>query len=171
MLVGLYCRNAREPDWADCDVSAGGLAVRTKRIGLLSMFRFVRFALRGSVVLLVVLPQLARAGGPRYVAGVSYFDPGTKGVPLTWAQGAINYYTDQGNLSPVLPGPSADALVADAFSQWTSIATAAVSATRAGQLAEDVSGANVIVSGGVITMPADVLPTAVKHASGHRLRR
>jgi hypothetical protein len=100
------------------------------------------------------------------VAGVSYFDAGTKGVPLAWAGGAINYYTDQGNLSPILPGPSPDAFVADAFSQWTSISTAAVSATRAGQLAEDVSGANVIVSGGVITMPADILPSAVNTPVG-----
>jgi hypothetical protein len=52
-------------------------------------------------------------------------------------------------------------LVADAFSQWTSIPTVAVLATRAGQLAEDVSGANVYRnSDGTITMPADILPTA-----------
>lgn len=119
------------------------------------------YALAVGLVLLF-LPQFARAGGPRYIAGVSYFDPGTTGVPLTWAQGAISYYTDQGNLSSILPGPSADAFVANGFSQWTSIPTAAVVATRAGQLGEDVSGANVIVNGnGSITMPSDVLPTAV----------
>ena len=112
-------------------------------------------------VLPFFLPQPARAGGPKYVAGASYFDAGTMGVPLTWAQGTINYYTDQGDLSPILPGPSADALVADAFSQWTSIATAAVAATRAGQLAEDVSGANVYVNpDDTITMPADIQPSA-----------
>ena len=33
------------------------------------------------------------------MAGVSFFDPGTKGVPLTWAEGAVNYYTDQGDLT------------------------------------------------------------------------
>jgi hypothetical protein len=166
MLVGLYYRNAPEPDWADFDHSAGETAAGTNCVDLVRVFRYMRFALRGSVVLLVVLLQFAWAGGPRYVAGVSYFDAGTKGVPLTWAQGAITYYTDQGNLSPALPGPGADALVADAFSQWTSIATAAVSATRAGQLAEDVSGANVTVSGGVITMPADVVPSAVNTPLG-----
>jgi IPT/TIG domain len=126
----------------------------------------IGIAFLAGVVLLVFLPQPAHAGGPRYVAGVSYFDPGSKGMPLTWAQGDIHYYTDQGDLSPILPGPSADAMVADAFSQWTSIVTAAVSATRAGQLAEDVSGANVIVSGGVITMPADILPGAVNTPVG-----
>ena len=115
----------------------------------------------GVILLLLTLMQLARAGGPRYIAGVSYFNQGTAGAPLTWAQGAINYYTDRGSLSPTVSGPQADALVADAFSQWTSISTAAVSATRAGQLAEDVSGANVYRnSDGTITMPADILPTA-----------
>jgi hypothetical protein len=112
-------------------------------------------------VLLLTFMQLARAGGPRYVAGISYFNQGTAGTPLTWAQGAVNYYTDQGSLSPTVSGPQGDALVADAFSQWTSIPTAAVSATHAGQLAEDVSGANVYRnSDGSITMPADIMPTA-----------
>ena len=114
------------------------------------------------ILILLILSQLSHAGGPSYVAGVSSFNAGTKGTPVLWAQGAINYYTDQGNLSPLLPGPSADAFVADAFSRWTSIPTAAVSAVRAGQLAEDVSGANVAASAtGPISMPADILPTAV----------
>jgi len=113
------------------------------------------------IILLLTLAQIARAGGPRYVAGISYFNPGTAGTPLTWAQGAVNYYTDQGSLSPTVSGPQGDALVADAFSQWTSIATAALSVTHAGQLAEDVSGANVYRnSDGSITMPADIMPTA-----------
>ena len=123
--------------------------------------RLGRLVILTLAVLPFFLPQPARGGGPKYVAGASYFNPGTMGVPLTWAQGTINYYTDQGDLSPILPGPTADALVADAFSQWTSIATAAVAATRAGQLAEDVSGANVFVNpDGTITMPADILPSA-----------
>lgn len=95
------------------------------------------------------------------MAGASYFASGTMGQPLTWSQGEITYYTDQGNLSPILPGSAADALVADAFSQWTSIATAAVAATQGGNLAEDVSGANVFVNpDGTITMPSDILPSA-----------
>ena len=44
--------------------------------------------------------------------------------------------------------------MADAFSHWTSISTAAVSAVRAGQLAENVSGTNVSASGRIITLPA-----------------
>lgn len=111
-------------------------------------------------VAFVFMPRLAAAGGPRYVAGVSFFNAGTKGTPLTWAQGAVNYYTDQGDLSPVLPGASADAFVATAFARWTSTPTAAVVATRVGQLAEDVSGANVMVnSDRTISVPADILPS------------
>ena len=48
-------------------------------------------------------PQGLEAGGPHVVAGSSYFDPAVKGLPLTWSQGVILYYTDRGNLSPVLP--------------------------------------------------------------------
>ena len=122
--------------------------------------------LAASVLAFCALPTRVYAGGPRYVAGVSYFDSGVLGTPLTWAQGAINYYTDQGDLSPVLPGPSADAFVASAFSQWTSISTAAISATHAGQLAEDVSGSNIAVSNGIISAPADITPSAVNTPVG-----
>jgi Big-like domain-containing protein len=101
------------------------------------------------------------AGGPKYVAGASYFDPLVMGQPIIWAQGQVNYYTDLGDLSPILPGPSADTFVANAFSQWTSVSTAAITATRAGQLAEDVSGSNVILNAdGTISMPSDIQPSA-----------
>ncbi len=118
------------------------------------------FALAIAIAMLVTPPPLLRAGGPRTIAGTSYFDPAVKGTPLTWSQGAVSYYTDRGNLSPVLPSATADAFVADAFSRWTSISTAAVSAVRAGQLAEDVSGANVSAAGGIITLPVDIRPSA-----------
>jgi IPT/TIG domain len=121
--------------------------------------RFLR-AVAIAITMLVTPPPLLHAGGPRTVAGTSYFEPAVKGTPLTWSQGTISYYTDQGNLSPVLPSATADAFVADAFSRWTSISTAAVTAARAGQLAEDVSGANVSASGGTIALPADIRPSA-----------
>ena len=72
----------------------------------------------------------------------------------------ITYYTDQGDLSPILPNASANAFVADAFSQWTSVPTAAVAAVNGGQLAEDVNGSNVTNSGGTLSMPTDIQPTA-----------
>src|SRR5438876_4625599 len=117
-----------------------------------------------ALVLLVlgVIFLIAHAGGPKYVAGASYFDPAVKGAPLAWAQGSVQYYTDQGDLSPILLGPDADAFVADAFSRWTSVSTAAISATRAGQLGENVSGANVMAnSDHTITLPVDIQSSAV----------
>src|SRR5258705_11059847 len=89
------------------------------------------------VLTLVIGPPLwARAGGPRDIAGTVYFESPVKGTPLTWAQGTISYYTDRGALSPILPEAAADALVADAFSRWTSISTAAIVAEPAGKLGE-----------------------------------
>jgi hypothetical protein len=112
-------------------------------------------------VVLVALAQWARAGGPKYVAGSSYFNAGLAGQPVTWAGGVVRYYTDQGDLSPVLRGTDADAFVTDAFSRWTSVSTVALSATRVGQLSEDVSGTNVAANPDrSISLPADILPSA-----------
>jgi hypothetical protein len=80
---------------------------------------------------------------------------------LTWAGGQISYYTDQGDLSPILPNASANTFVANAFAQWTSVPTAAVAAIASGGLAEDVNGSNVIRNAdGSLTMPSDIQPTA-----------
>lgn len=112
-----------------------------------------------AILFLFVIPL--RAGGPKYVAGTSYFQSTATGQPLTWAQGQLLYFTDQGDLSPVLPNSDANTFVTNAFNQWTSVPTAALTATSGGQLAEDVSGANVIRNpDGTITMPADIQPTA-----------
>ena len=114
-----------------------------------------------ALILLIVLVELARAGGPLYVSGTSYFNTGLAGQPITWSGGTVTYYTDQGDLSPILRGPDADTFVADAFSRWTQVSTAALSASRGGQLAEDVSGANVILnSDHTVTLPSDIQPTA-----------
>lgn len=112
------------------------------------------------LALLLALGGGARAGGPAWVAGTSFFDPALAGTPITWRDGAVFYYTDQGALSPLLSQSDADALVAAAFARWTAIPTAAVSAQRAGQLAEDVNGSNVTRSGGVLLLPADIQETA-----------
>jgi hypothetical protein len=127
------------------------------------------FLLRLALALVIVLlfALLSRAGGPKYVAGTTYFDPSTSGQPLTWPLGQVTYYTDLGDLSPILPSASADALVADAFSQWTSVSTAALIATNAGHLAEDVTGSNVIRNlDGSLTMPADIQPSATSTPVG-----
>jgi len=121
------------------------------------------------IVLLFAL--LSRAGGPEYIAGTSYFLPSTSGQPLVWSQGLITYYTDQGDLSPILPSASADALVADAWSQWTSVSSAAIAATNSGHLAEDVNGSNVIRNAdGTITIRFRHSTQRGRHAGGHRLR-
>src|SRR5215467_8237797 len=94
----------------------------------------LRLAMAAGIVLLSAL--ICRAGGPKYVAGTSYFDPAVTGQPLIWPQGVITYYTDQGNLSPLLSNASANSFVAGAFGIWTSVSTAAVVANSGGSLAE-----------------------------------
>ena len=119
----------------------------------------LRLALASAVVLAFTLSS--RAGGPKSIAGPSYFDPSVTGNPLIWPSGALTYYTDQGDLSPLLPNASANSLVASAFSQWSSAPTAALFITHGGQLAEDVNGSNVIVnSNGTVSMPLDIQSSA-----------
>ncbi|MCU1300602.1 MAG: putative lipoprotein [Candidatus Sulfotelmatobacter sp.] len=121
------------------------------------------FRLVAAVALVIFFAMLARAGGPKYVAGSTFFNPSTMGQPITWSLGQIKYYTDQGDLSPILPNASANALVANAFSQWTAVTTAALTATNAGQLAEDVNGSNIGVdSNGTVIAPADITSAAVQ---------
>ena len=120
---------------------------------------FLRLALTSVPVFFFVV--VSRAGGPKCVAGTSYFDATTSGQPLTWPLGAITYYTDQGDISPILSNASANNFVAGAFSQWSAVPTAALSVTSGGTLAEDVNGTNVLLnSDGTISMPADIQSTA-----------
>jgi hypothetical protein len=68
----------------------------------------LRLALTAAMILWFAV--ISRAGGPKFVAGTSYFDPATAGQPLIWPQGLITYYTDQGPLSSYLSNASANAL-------------------------------------------------------------
>ncbi|MGA8503535.1 MAG: hypothetical protein WB683_18425, partial [Candidatus Sulfotelmatobacter sp.] len=125
------------------------------------------FRLATAIAIVVLFAVLARAGGPEYVAGSSYFNASTMGQPLTWSLGQVNYYTDQGDLSPILPNNSANVLVADAFAQWTSSSTAGLAVSGAGQLAEDVNGSNIAVdSAGTVTAPTDITPSATETPVG-----
>jgi len=109
---------------------------------------------------------VSRAGGPAFVAGSGYA-AGVEGQALVWANGSVEYFTDQGNLSPILTGAQADALVATAFSTWTSISGVALAASQGGHLAEDVNGSNIAVdSSGTITAPADITPSATSTPVG-----
>ncbi|HEX6502269.1 MAG TPA: IPT/TIG domain-containing protein [Terriglobales bacterium] len=118
-------------------------------------------------LVVIVLCPASLAGGPKYVAGASYFNSSVMGVPITWAQGLPTYYTDQGSLSSIMSNPMADAYVADAFSRWNTVTTAALQVNQAGHLAEDVNGTNVTRDAqGNITMPADIQSTATAKPIG-----
>ena len=131
----------------------------TNRMAFTARSFLLRLALAAALVFVSVV--ISRAGGPKCVAGTSYFDPTTTGQPLLWPQGVITYYTDQGDLSPVLPNTSANSFVADAFGQWTAVQTAALNVASGGSLAEDVNGANVTLnSDSTISMPLDIQSTA-----------
>ena len=133
----------------------------TMQANMASTLRLFLLRLAFGATILFLCALTSRAGGPARVAGSAYFNTTVEGRPLTWPQGQITYYVDQGNLSPVLANSDANALVASVFSEWTSVATAALSVTAGGSLAEDVSGANVTRnSDGTISMPPDVQPTA-----------
>jgi hypothetical protein len=125
------------------------------------------FRLATALAIVLFFAVLTRAGGPAYVAGSSYFNSSTMGQPIIWSLGQVNYYTDQGDLSPILPNATANAFVANAFSQWTSVSTAALTVTNPGQLAEDVNGSNIAVnSNGTVTAPADITPSATQTPVG-----
>jgi len=116
-------------------------------------------------VFLISSAIASRAGGPAFIAGAGY-NPGVEGQALIWANGTgsmatVQYFTDQGNLSPILTGAQADALVATAFGTWTSIPGVALTASQGGHLAEDVNGSNIETNGdGVVTAPADITSSA-----------
>jgi hypothetical protein len=127
------------------------------------------FLLRLATALAFVMffAMLARAGGPKYVAGSTFFNSSKMGQPITWPLGQVSYYTDQGDLSPVLPNAAANAFVASAFAQWTYVSAAALTATNAGQLAEDVNEVNIAAdSYGTITAPADITSSATQTPVG-----
>jgi len=109
---------------------------------------------------LICTALASRAGGPAFVAGSGY-NPGVEGLPLIWASGSVEYYTNPGPLSPIFTEAQADALVATAFSTWTTIPGVALTATQGGHLAEYVDGGNIETNGfGVVTAPADITPSA-----------
>ncbi|HEY1255377.1 MAG TPA: hypothetical protein VGF01_11390, partial [Terracidiphilus sp.] len=128
--------------------------------------------------LLLQVP-MALAGGPKYVAGVSYFNAAVVGQPVHWANGQLHYYVDQGPLNGTVNNQQAKAMVDAAAALWSAVPTAGVTLTDMGALNEDVSGANLVASGtgftvtneqtsqlGVITQPADVAPAATLYPVG-----
>jgi hypothetical protein len=118
------------------------------------------------VILLLLAPAAAVGGGPKYVAGVSYFDPGVLGQPVHWVNGQVNYWVDQGPLSSTVTNQQATAMVDAAAALWSAVPTAGVTLTDQGPLQEDVNGSNIAASNGQITHPADVTPSATSFPLG-----
>lgn len=139
------------------------LIVLTPRLHLAtSRTVFVKFF--SFLLLLGSVATQAFAGGPKYVAGVTYFDPGVLGQPVVWAGGTVNYFIDQGSLGS-LSNTQAKAMVDGAAAVWNAVPTAAVKLTDAGSLAEDVNGGNVEAGAAApleltFAAPTDVSPTA-----------
>jgi hypothetical protein len=136
-----------------------------------------------TALLFCALPLLAPAavfaGGPKYVAGVSFFNPAVLGQPVHWAGGKVNYYVDQGPLNSAITNQQATAMVDAAAALWSAVPTAGVTLTDMGSLNEDISGANIVLTGsnftvtgeqigqtGVISQPADATPSATSYPLG-----
>jgi hypothetical protein len=116
------------------------------------------------LALLALVPTAALAGGPKYIAGTSFFNPGVLGQPVHWAKGQVNYYVDQGPLSASVSNQQATAMVDAAAALWSAIPTAGVTLTDKGPLNEDVSSSNIVVnSSNQIAQPADVTPSAANY--------
>ena len=120
----------------------------------------IRRRLTSLLIVLAISGPPAHAGGPRWVAGSSYFNPFALGQPLVWRNGIVNYYTDLGDLSPTVTQAQANAMVAAAAALWSGVPTAALQINAAGSLAEDVNGSNFYSGPSGLTMPADVQSTA-----------
>ncbi len=93
-----------------------------------------------ALLLLALCPATAHSGGPKYVAGVSFFNPANLGQPIHWSGGQLNYYVDQGPLNASVSNQQATAMVDAAAALWSAIPTAAVTLTDKGPLNEDVNG-------------------------------
>jgi hypothetical protein len=136
-------------------------------------------ALSFLVLTILLAPTEALAGGPKYVAGTTCFNPDVVGQPIHWAGGQLNYYVDQGPLNASVSNKQATAMVDAAAALWSDVPTAAVTLTDKGQLNEDVSSANLVLGAAnftvtseqltqaaQITQPADVAPSAVAYPLG-----
>src|ERR1700746_3619889 len=118
------------------------------------------------VVVVVSLSISSRAGGPAFVAGLA-FDPSVKGQPVAWPSGNLRYFTDQGDLSPILTNSQADSFVVAAFQPWTSVPGVALTTTQGGHLAEDANGSNITcLPDGTCSMPSDIQATALSTPVG-----
>ncbi len=126
------------------------------------VFRSLVFCVCSLIPLLA--SSVVLAGGPKYIAGTAYFNAAVVGQPVHWAGGQLRYYVDQGPLSGTVSNAQATAMVDAAAALWSAVPTAGVTLTDAGQLNEDVNGANIQAnSSGQIVAPSDVTPSATNY--------
>ncbi|MDR3772099.1 MAG: Ig-like domain-containing protein [Terracidiphilus sp.] len=123
-------------------------------------------ALLPALLVIVLCSPIAHAGGPKYVAGTSFFNPAALGQPIHWNAGQVNYYVDRGPLNGSVSNLQATAMVDAAAALWSAIPTSAVTLTDRGPLNEDVSGSNIAATSGLITAPADVTSAATSYPLG-----
>lgn len=116
------------------------------------------------LAMLALVCDTAGAGGPKFIAGTDYFDPGVTGQPVHWANGQLNYYVDQGPLNSSITHQQAVAMVDAAAAIWSAVPTAGITLTNKGTLNEDVSGANTIASARTqFAQPTDVTPASINY--------
>ena len=134
------------------------------------MFDSVRRSSSWSVCILGLAMTLAPAsliaGGPKFVAGVSYFNPAVVGQPVHWPGGLVRYYVDQGPLNSSITNAQATAMVDAAAALWSAVPTAGVTLVDAGSLNEDVSSLDTVAGNAVFVQPADVTPAAINYPLG-----
>lgn len=118
------------------------------------------------LALLLLVPAAAYAGGPKYIAGVSFFNPAVLGQPIHWSGGQLHYYVDRGPLNSTVNNQQATAMVDAAAALWSAVSTAGVKLTDMGPLNEDVNGSNIAATNRIITQPADVTPAATAYPLG-----
>jgi len=111
----------------------------------------------------LLAPVQLFAGGPKYVAGPSYFNPAVLGQPVHWANGKLTYYVDQGPLNSQVSNSQAVAMVDAAAALWSAVPTAGVTLTDGGPLNEDVSGSDVVAGNQIFAQPADLTPLATNY--------
>jgi hypothetical protein len=117
-----------------------------------------------SGVLFMFAPLVAVAGGPKYVAGTDYFNPGVAGQPVHWAGGQVNYYVDQGPLNGSVSHEQATAMVDAVAALWSAVPTVGVKLMNKGTLHEDASGANATaLVPGRFAQPTDLSPSATNY--------
>ena len=124
---------------------------------------YFRGVVRAWCLLPLFAPASLFAGGPKYVAGVSFFNPAVVGQPVHWAGGQVNYYVDQGPLNSSIDNQQATAMVDAAAALWSAVPTAGVTLGRAGSLNEDVNGANIVPGNQSIAQPSDAAPSATSY--------